>query len=112
MFTGSDSSFISVYVFMTVVWVELRTDSRELLRRLFSEELHSDRPPIGWSELYYRLTRPPPTKYHMTLTAAHRRLTQPLHGLVQDVSICTGVEVCAGFHGSSAGLRKQKTDRA
>lgn len=24
MFTGSDSSFISVYVFMTVVWVELQ----------------------------------------------------------------------------------------
>lgn len=53
---------------------------------------------------------PPPTKYQMTLTLAHRRLTQPLHGLVQDVGICTGVEVCAGFHGSSAGLRKQRTD--
>lgn len=51
VFTGSDSSFISVYVFMTVVWVELHTDSRELLRQLFSEELRSDRPPIGWSEL-------------------------------------------------------------
>lgn len=51
-----------------------------------------------------------PLMYQMTLCwqHTHKHLTQPLHGLVQDLSICTGIEVSAGFHSSSAGLRHGK----
>lgn len=35
----------------------------------------------------------------------HDQLTQAFHGLMQNLCIRTGAEICAGFYGSSVGLQ-------
>lgn len=35
----------------------------------------------------------------------HDQLTQAFHGLVQNLCVRTGAEICAGFYGSSVGLQ-------
>lgn len=49
-----------------------------------------------------------PLVCHMSLLTSDtkRHLTKPFHGLVQDLSICAGFEVCTWFHGSSVGLQQ------
>lgn len=38
-------------------------------------------------------------------------LTQPFHGLLQDLRIRAGIEVSAGLHGASAGLQQERNRR-
>lgn len=51
VFADSDSSFISVHVFMTAVWVELHTDTRDYYSN-GSERNSPQNTLIGLSELY------------------------------------------------------------
>lgn len=49
--------------------------------------------------------------YYRHASGVSCELTQPFHGLVQDIGIRAGIEVCGGFHGASAGLQQERNRR-
>lgn len=50
-----------------------------------------------------------PLLCHVTcVDIGHMALTQPFHGLVQDLSIGAGIELPGGFHTASAGLQQER----
>lgn len=103
--------FSRCHKWFTGVWVELHTDTRD-----YNIDCSKRNSPQNAPSLVCWSCTPDWHAFHVSddtvQTAGTRKhLTQPFHCLVQDLSVCTGIEVSAGFHGSSAGLQHGRERR-